>query len=243
MQVELQNLETFRCIGQHQYQYLLGYITRERSLVLESCHKLLNCIPSDMMHLFQHLKALEVRQCGCLEEIFESIDYEGTELYWLELHSLPKLKHIWRNHGSILGFQNLSHLIISECHDLKYVFPHVSAASSLRSLRLLKVRECNKMEEIILNNNNNNSSMPKTAMIIFKHLFEIDLKKLPKLNCFCQSSFFFELPSCQFINIEECPKMKTFCHGTLYAPGLRSFSVDGRQVGPEKKLNEVIQEI
>ena len=239
VQVELQKLETFRCIDQHQYHHLLGYITRETRLVLENCDKLLNCVPSNMMHLFQHVKRLRVEHCGRLEEIYESNDYEGTELNTLELYSLQKLKYIWRNHVPILGFQNLGYLTISLCHDLRFVFPDVSTARSLPQLWSLEVCECNKMEEIIQKNNNN--SIPKGAKIIFPSLLSLTLAKLPKLNCFCPSSFHFELPGCDQIQIEECPKMETFCYGTVYASQLWRFSVDGIELGPEGDVNEAIQ--
>ena len=168
MQVELQKLEILTCTEQHQYQHLLAYITRETSLELDSCDKLLNCFPSNMMHLFHHIIELRVQECKCLEVIFESNNCGVMELSQLELHSLPKLKHIWRNHGLILGFQKMSCLIISECHDLKFVFPNASIARSLPQLSQLEVSECNKMEETILNDNNNNryQRMPKNGDLL-----------------------------------------------------------------------------
>ncbi|MED6121743.1 hypothetical protein PIB30_033086 [Stylosanthes scabra] len=233
---ELQQLETFRCIiEQHQYQHLLGYITREPKLEVERCHKLLTCVPSNMMHLFQHVKILKVEQCECLQEIFESNDYgvQGTQL---------ELQHIWRNHASISGFEYLKYLRIRECHELTYVFRDVSVARSLPQLYLLEVVKCNKMKEII-SPNNNYSIQKKRSKIIFPRLEFIKLEKLSSLSCFCPSYLHFELPGCASITIEECPKMETFCFGTVYTPYAESIKVEGRKFGRKEDVNEAIKEI
>ncbi|MED6125909.1 hypothetical protein PIB30_073125 [Stylosanthes scabra] len=117
--VELQEVETFECIDEKpQYKHLLGYMSRVTRLHVESCNKLLKCVPSNTIHslLFQHLKELHVRQCQNIEVVFEGTDTDGidkSELERMELHSLPKLKHIWRNNNSVIkGFENLRNLII-----------------------------------------------------------------------------------------------------------------------------------
>ncbi|XP_061355976.1 uncharacterized protein LOC133300448 [Gastrolobium bilobum] len=246
--VELQKLDTFK--GIEQDEGLLGYITRESDLVIESCEKLLNCIPSNMSHLFSHLWYLTVRECGSLDEIFESTndhyEYERDsiiqyELRYIKLDRLPKLKHIWKNHGRVLGFQNLTHLIIKQCHGMKYVFPDVSMVGSLR---ILEVSECNKMEEIVQSNSNSNSVESKEAKIVFPSLEYIKLEKLPNLTCFSPSSCscYFELPECQRITVKECPKMETFSYdGPVYTPTLGSLFLEHMKFGRDEELNEVIR--
>lgn len=143
--------------------------------------------------------------------------------------SLPKLKHIWKNNASVLGFQNLLWITIDKCHDLKYVFPNVSIATSLLNLSYLCVYECNNMEEIIHNNSDSDSvstqqqQQPKEGKNIFPSLKIIVLIELPSLKCFCQSSFpcHVELPQCEEITIEDCREMNTFWYdGTLHTPCL-----------------------
>ncbi|MED6124401.1 hypothetical protein PIB30_058579, partial [Stylosanthes scabra] len=188
-----------------------------------------------MMHLFQHVKILKVEQCECLQEIFESNDYgvQGTQL---------ELQHIWRNHASISGFKNLMELTIRECHELTYVFPDVSVARSLPQLIELEVVKCNKMKEII-SPNNNYSIQKRRSKIIFPRLELIKLEKLSSLSCFCPSYLHFELPGCAYIIIEECPKMETFCFGTVYTPRLWSLLVEEREFSGKEDVNEVIKEI
>jgi hypothetical protein len=225
-------------------------------------------------HLLSHLRKLVVRECDCFEEIFfESIndgDYYDSnnsrrrdnnsttkmqyELFYLELQSLPKLKHIWRNHHdmTILNFENLQIVGISECHELKYVFPDVSVVKSLPSLSRLEVQECNKMEMIILfrnNNTNSNSIQQQPAKeedepkIRFQLLDSIRLVKLPNLICFYPSSCNLELPSYCSIIIDACPKMKTFSYGEgmVYTPRLWTLSVENSKFDKDEDVNEVIR--
>ncbi|RYR53672.1 hypothetical protein Ahy_A06g028881 [Arachis hypogaea] len=200
--VELQEVDTFECVDEKpQYKHLVGYMKRVSRLEVESCNKLLTCVQSNTIHslLFQHLKELHVRQCHIMEVVFEGTGtgIHKSQLVRMELHSLPKLNHIWRNNNSVIGFENLNILIISRCHDLRFVFPNVSAARSLSNLEALDVQECKEMEEIIGNNNSNKSVQHKGAKIIFPNLYSIRLSKLPKLNSFCSiSSFYFDLPYC-----------------------------------------------
>ncbi|MED6171951.1 hypothetical protein PIB30_045710 [Stylosanthes scabra] len=242
--VELQGLDSLACIEKDGYQHLLAYVMWERELILESCHKLTTCFPSDMKNrlLFQHLEQLYVEDCECLRVIFESNDFGGTELSSMRLSSLPKLKYIWRGHpGPLSSFTNLKSLHIKECHDMKFVFPNVSVAMSLSRLRSLTVKKCNQMEEIIQKENVENSFLSKEDKVIFPELYKIVLKKLPELSCFCKSSFRYELSSCEQLNIYECPKMKIFCTGTLCAPQLEYFRVEGMECDVDENINEVIQ--
>jgi hypothetical protein len=68
------------------------------------------------------------------------------------LFYLPKLKHIWKNHGQILGFECLGRIGTVQCNDLEYAFPDVSMVTTLPNLVFIGVSECEKMKEIIGNN-------------------------------------------------------------------------------------------
>ncbi|MED6211293.1 hypothetical protein PIB30_072338 [Stylosanthes scabra] len=247
--VELQEVETFEGIDEKpQYKHLVAYMSRVTSLQLENCNKLLKCVPSNTIHslLFQHLEQLHVQQCQIMEVVFEgnSTGIDKSELERMELRSLPKLKHIWRNNNSVIkGFENLTYLIISGCHDLKFVFADESVARSLPNLEELEVDECEEMEEIIENNNNNKIVKQKVAKIIFPSLGSIKLKKLSKLKWFCSiSSVCFELPRCKCIEIKECPKMESFCHAPLYTPWLSTIKVDEAECDRHEEVNETIRQ-
>ncbi|KAK2360349.1 putative disease resistance protein [Trifolium repens] len=240
----LQKLKTFRNIVDKE---LIGYIKRVTSLDIVNCHNLLSCIPSNMMQLFSHLNTLIVKECDCLEEIFETNDYMlQCELSFLRLFSLPKLKHIWKNQGGqIVGFKCLERISIDGCNDLEHVFPDVSVVTSLPNLYTISVYNCEKMKKIIGNNCNPINYLGHNAKIKFpKSLNDIALVRLPSLECFGQSNFpcYVEMSNCKRIWIQDCPKMKTFWHdGILYTPNLDRICVDVRYKFKNEDVNEVIQ--
>lgn len=219
-QAELRKLKTF--IGIEQNEALYGYIKRQTYLNINKCHKLLNCVPSNMMHLFSHVKILFVQECECLVEIFESND--------------SIVKHIPKIHG----LQYLNVINISQCDELKYVFSDVTMATSLPNLSFLDVSECKKMVEIIRNPISLQEEQHK-AKIIFPRLFSVSLRKLSNLKCFYRSSFpsCVELPELVYVRIKDCPEMNTFWYnGTLYTPRLPRFDVEKSGIDVTKwKMN------
>ncbi|GAU21775.1 hypothetical protein TSUD_329000 [Trifolium subterraneum] len=241
--VELQKSETFKDIDKK----LLGYIKGVTNLEIVNCHKLRKCIPSNMMHLFSHLEKLEVGECDFLEEIFESNDYMlECELEDLNLFSLPKLKHIWKNHSQILGFKDLQCIIVKQCNYLEYVFPDVSMITSLPYLFKIVVCECEKMKEIVGNNCYPlNCVQQKAKKIKFPSLGKIHLENLPNLKCFSQSSFpsYVELPMCYKIRIKDCPELKTFWDdGIVCTIKYFILSMDDSDFFDKLDVNEFIQQ-
>ena len=238
MQVAPQSSETSRFIEQDQDHHLLDYLRSDTELVVEGSEKLFSCVPSNMLHRFQDIKQLKVKECGSLVEIFESkgIDANGDEEYTkmlynynlqeLHLYALPKLMYIWKNHGGILGFQNLRKLKIGCCDSLKSVLSP-SIARSLSQLQELSIHECEMMEQIITNDEEKTSEEPNNSVkITFPALQWLTLYRLPSLRCFCSSTYHFELPSCNDITIKECPKMEDCCNGTI---GMRELSFYGEK--------------
>lgn len=212
--MKLQKLETFR--GIEGDELFVGYVKTITKLDLENCHMLLNCIPSNVMHLFSHVSCLTAQGCNRLKDIFEPND-------------------------QILGFQNLQRITIKQCHDLKYVFPNVSMATSLPCLVELEVYNCDKLVEII---GNNEQEQQQTKVIVFASLTKIELGELPSLKCFCRSSFpcYVEMPKCSGIGIQFCPEMETFWpNGTLYTPFLEHLYVENTKIDGDEEVNEVMK--
>nr|KYP41895.1 hypothetical protein KK1_036707 [Cajanus cajan] len=76
---------------------------------------LLSLSPSNVMHIFQNLKELTIKNCDSLVEVFESHGVNAKKVHAMihckleamSLYSQPKLIHIWKNYGGVLGFQKL----------------------------------------------------------------------------------------------------------------------------------------
>jgi len=75
---------------------------------------------------------------------------------------------------------------------------------------------CERMKEIVANEGNG-----KGQVISFGNLQHLILQHLPSLECFSSiSSCTFKFPCLRRIEVEECPKMKTFSKGMLNTPQL-----------------------
>ncbi|TXG71321.1 hypothetical protein EZV62_006256 [Acer yangbiense] len=119
------------------------------------CNNLLNLFPSNMFRRLQILEILEVENCDSAEEIFElealgskkTHAIAAAQLRTLQIHDLPKLKHVWNVDSQvILSYQNLHSISVRNCDSLKSLFP-ASVARGLVQLEELSIRHC-MMEEI-----------------------------------------------------------------------------------------------
>ncbi|KAG4950343.1 hypothetical protein JHK82_043704 [Glycine max] len=166
--------------------------------------------------LRQH-QFLEIRSCG-IKNIFEKSDItcDMTHVY-LEKITVEKCPGMKTIIPSFVLFQCLDKLIVSSCHTLVNII-RPSTTTSLPNLRILRISECDELEEIY--GSNNESDDAPLGEIAFRKLEELTLKYLPRLTSFCQGSYDFRFPSLQIVSIEECPVMDTFCQGNITTPSL-----------------------
>ncbi|KAJ7974159.1 Disease resistance protein [Quillaja saponaria] len=219
-------------------QCLLGRFTKCTRLNVGDCEQLSNVVPSNMIQRFQHLEELRIEQCNSLVEVFESqgvvddaTEHQGdaTVLYELQvmyLYRLPKLTHIWKiNHFRLVGFPNLRKLHIMSCNSLESVLSP-SMARSLVQLQVLLVAFCANMGDIVTKEDEKSlEGVPNKTdakKIVFPKLRVLVLGSLPNLKCFHPGSTYdFEFPSCEDVNIAECPRIETFSCGTVSTPMLK----------------------
>ncbi|KAA8516932.1 hypothetical protein F0562_017250 [Nyssa sinensis] len=62
--------------------------------------------------------------------------------------------------------------------------------------------------------------------IVFPKLTALHLEDLENLSIFCYGNYYFEFPSLDYVVVNECPKMRTFCSGQLSAPKLTRLRTD-----------------
>ncbi|KAF7811222.1 putative disease resistance protein [Senna tora] len=207
-----------------QDQTLHSYFMEETEMTVSGFQSLLTLVPSNVIHIFQNLKNLTVRDCPSLIQVFESEGVlnvktgQGMTCYELEamnLHSLPKLIHIWKNLDQVLDFGKLKVLKVEYCGNLSTMMSP-SMARNLVQLRHLRVQGCQMMEEIV----RKEAEGENKAEIVFPLLNKLELRHLPSLKWFCSASLDLELPFCEEMVIEKCPKMTTFSFGDVSTPKL-----------------------
>ncbi|KAL2581795.1 hypothetical protein GLYMA_15G246100v4 [Glycine max] len=113
-------------------------------------------------------------------------------------------------------FQCLDELIVFSCHTLVNIIR--PSTTSLPKLRILRIWDCNELEEIC--GSSNEGDAPVLDEIAFMKLEELTLECLPRLTSFCQGSYHFRFPSLQIVRLIKCPMMETFCQGNITTPSL-----------------------
>ncbi|GLU09185.1 hypothetical protein SLE2022_260580 [Rubroshorea leprosula] len=218
-QLEIRSLKKLRIIWHHQLP--ADSFCKLKNLSISSCDKLLNIFPSyKLARLLTSVEELSVSNCDSLEDIFElgELNVEeshavvNTRLRDLSLWDLPRLKHLWsRDPCRILTFRNLWSVAVVLCKNLKNIFS-ASLAMDLQQLEVLKIEECDVMEEVVALEVGD-EAVPRFAL---PHLSTIELRVLPSLKYFYPRK-----------HIIECSKLKDF-----YASGCgSSVETKGERLG------------
>ncbi|KAL6272574.1 hypothetical protein ACE6H2_023266 [Prunus campanulata] len=165
---------------------------------------------------YDNLERLSVQSCESLEVVFQlkgSKDVEShnvqafNKLCNLSLFNLPSLMHVWEMGSSqhITGFGNLTFLSVSRCGSLRYLFLS-TVAKLLVSLKDLKVRYCEKIEQVIAKADTECGD----EEIAFHRLNSMTLEGLPNLICFSTEAYTLKLPSLMELTVIRCPDLRTF---------------------------------
>ncbi|KAG8661263.1 hypothetical protein MANES_02G215700v8 [Manihot esculenta] len=180
-----------------------------KALTVEHCRKLLKIFPS----MFQNLEDLIIGNCDSLEEVFdlqEMIKLEETvtiQLRTLNIRNLPNLKHVWnKDPMGLVLFDNLSSVVVSDCPNLKAIFP-ATIAKNLLQLETLDVKSCGGVEEIVAQDQVTEASIE----FLFPCLKSLMLRELNELKCFYSGIHTLESPLLKCLIVYHCEKLNIFC--------------------------------
>ncbi|XP_041020819.1 uncharacterized protein LOC121262410 isoform X2 [Juglans microcarpa x Juglans regia] len=133
---------------------------------------------------FQGVRTLESSSSKELHEqggtLFEVDELSFLSLETLHLAGLPRIKHVWSK--EISRFQDLLHLRVARCENLKSLFLAAAVATSLTQLKSLEITDCGVLEEIV----QREDGTDPTTRILFTSLTLLRLDALPKLKWFFQ---------------------------------------------------------
>ncbi|KAG5583572.1 hypothetical protein H5410_054199 [Solanum commersonii] len=125
--------------------------------------------------------------------------------------SCPNLEELFICHSYISAlcshqlptdyFTKLRRLDVWHCGKLRNLMSP-SVAKGLLNLRVLWIQWCKSMEEVI--------TKGEGIMNLFPRLEELKLYELPKLAHFFLTNHALEFPFLRFVDIDDCPEMKTF---------------------------------
>nr|KYP34044.1 Disease resistance protein RPS2 [Cajanus cajan] len=183
-------------------------------LILNDLPNLTQIINEEIVELYQNLKILQVKNCESLEWLPISQVLKNMEI--IDCTALHKIMIIHEEEGKrVPFFLNLVSLFIIHCHCLKSLFS-LSQAQNLKKLKILRLCNCEKVEEVI------SSDKGEKVATIFPKMKCLVLKDLPKLVNFCQEGGCFNWPNLQTVRVNNIPSMKTFLRDDLNTPLLKS---------------------
>ncbi|GMP72974.1 hypothetical protein CsSME_00030840 [Camellia sinensis var. sinensis] len=120
-------------------------------------------------------------------------------------------------------------MTVNSCGKLKYVF-QPSIPQALHQLEVLQVSSCEEIEEIVVEKQYEGQEEERVDYkMVFKSLKELYIGGLPNLSGFCTGGddFPFEWPSLEQLEVNRCPKMKTFAATTFGStPKLKEVELD-----------------
>ncbi|XP_044482852.1 probable disease resistance protein At4g27220 isoform X2 [Mangifera indica] len=102
-------------------------------------------------------------------------------------------------------YQNLTHLILWNCGNIKYAFPP-TIARTLHQLQQLKIRDCMALEEIVAKEEGANA----VVNFVFPNVTILKLKNLPNLTTFYPEIHTLELPKLKELVVRNCDKCLSF---------------------------------
>ncbi|KAF7145013.1 hypothetical protein RHSIM_Rhsim04G0054300 [Rhododendron simsii] len=193
-----------------------------KTMVFSECDEISTVVSPRLFRRLRNVDLLVVTSCIGVTEVFhfDGLEVgEGQECVGsliqvrkIELDTLSQLTCLWNKdpHG-LLGLQNLEYLTIKDCPLLRNLLT-ASVAKALGGLKVLYLRSCSTMEEVIATDEGHEEE------IVFPKLEWLILKDLSNLKSFCSANYNFNLPSLQRVVVKRCPNMQTFTSGSVRMP-------------------------
>ncbi|POO03445.1 LRR domain containing protein [Trema orientale] len=162
-------------------------------IYVSNCKNLQKVLPSPMRaRRLANLRRLVISDCEMLQEVFEiersntveEREATASQLSYLGLRYLPKLKHVWPKDSqgsSHLLFRNLKEINVDGCHNLESLCPP-SVAKGLLQLQTLYIKDCKMLKEIISKDQEEEETVPHR--VFFPQLTRLSLGRLPQLMSF-----------------------------------------------------------
>ncbi|ESR44910.1 hypothetical protein CICLE_v10003660mg [Citrus x clementina] len=213
-----------------------GSFNKLKRLDVKWCQNILNIAPIHLLRRLKNLEYCSVFFCASLLHVFDlqGLDIVNQETKFLaslkeiELIALPEMTHIWKGDSRLISLCSLKKLCLWACDNLTKLFSHNSLLQSLASLedvtiisssiaeslvllKTLRVISCAAVQEIVTDRERSKGA--SAERIEFPSLFEMELRNLDSLTCFCSGQFLIEFPALEMLTIAECPKIKTFGYG------------------------------
>ncbi|XVF79127.1 hypothetical protein PTKIN_Ptkin14bG0194700 [Pterospermum kingtungense] len=188
-ELKLVGLTNLSCFGPENYLIKTPVL---KNLQVTNCLRLSNFsiqqgkpLQSELPGGYNLMSDLETTELGCL--------------IWL---------HIWKAPMQAI-LTNLRELEVYDCNRLTYIFSRM-LARNLPQMRFLKIKGCEKLEQIIADDDENETGMKnENEMLMLPGLQELWLENLPSLTSLSAVGYHLLFLSLVTLDIQECSQMIT----------------------------------
>ncbi|XP_016712000.2 uncharacterized protein [Gossypium hirsutum] len=197
------------------------------------------CEDQDMIITIPKVKKLSLNLVNNIRHLWKQDSPLGqicASLECLEVWNCGNLINL----GLDLSFsENLTTLDVFKCHEMLELITS-SKARSLACLVTMRIRECERMREVVASDGDETSHE-----IVFRALKCLELHCLQSLTSFCSSNYALRFPSLEQFTLNQCPRMMNFNQGGLATPKLQKVQLTqtdwrGRWAGD---LNATVEQL
>ncbi|KAA3453078.1 putative disease resistance protein [Gossypium australe] len=185
-----------------------GSLGQLQTLVIESCLGMEEIIQDSQVSTisFQCLREVQVTQCNNLKFLFPTCVANSLgELQTLKIMSCFGMEEIIQHSQvSTISFQCLREVQVTECNNLKFLFP-TCVAGNLGQLQTLVIKSCLGMEEIIQDS--------QVSTISFQCLREVQVTECNNLKYLFPTCVAGNLGQLQTLRIESCSQLQDIIQG------------------------------
>ncbi|XP_022733515.1 putative disease resistance protein At3g14460 isoform X2 [Durio zibethinus] len=186
-----------------------------KTLNIRWCNQLAYLFSTPLAQSLVHLQKLEISWCDRLEQVFDFPPQEVGELEvrplsnltFLRLDSLPKLKWIWKGPTHLVNLQSLN---IWRCAQLTYLFS-TPLARSLEHLEVLEIGNCDSLEHLIFDEAENEDQIVSNMdghLLHWPKLSTLKIIDCGRLNYVFPITLAQGLPYLESVEITDCSQLK-----------------------------------
>lgn len=159
-----------------------------------------------------------------MEKIWDENHHQGKSLPSLEVLILFECGRLKKLGPSSMPFQNVTSLIVLECHGVANLFTP-RTAKGLTQLREISVSKCKQIIEIIATDEKE-EEIDDQGEICFDRLENLLHDSLPNLTVFCSGSYRVRFPNLKNLTVSGCPEMMSFSRQVTSTPKLNKLKLD-----------------
>ncbi|KAH7861852.1 hypothetical protein Vadar_031769 [Vaccinium darrowii] len=172
----------------------IGSFGQLRSLVVGSCRRLVNVVPSNMRQRLRNLESLRIWQCESVVCDIENLTVVLPRLKSLYLRDLPNLREMGLNkkedslHGINVVYPNIRTIVIEDCPNLESIFSS-STARKLTHLGFLVINSGSSDSKLkaIVETSEERDGANNDEHFVFPELYFMQLTGMANLQSFCSS--------------------------------------------------------